>query len=74
MKKYIKSVVYLSLGLSFFVGLVQSDGVVKTPAEAVNYGQYSQYEEISHFLSLLDSLSEELTVQIVGKSLGTEEY
>lgn len=74
MKKYIKSVVYLSLGLSFFVGLVQSDGVIKTPAEAVNYGQYSQYEEISHFLSLLDSLSEELTVQIVGKSLGTEEY
>jgi hypothetical protein len=56
------------------VGLVQSDGVIKTPAEAVNYGQYSQYEEISHFLSLLDSLSEELTVQIVGKSLGTEEY
>ncbi len=74
MNKYIKSVLYLSLGLSFFVGLVQSDGVIKTPAEAVNYGQYSQYEEISHFLSLLDSLSEELTVQIVGKSLGTEEY
>ena len=44
MKKYIKSVVYLSLGLSFFVGLVQSDGVVKTPAEAVNYNQYSHYE------------------------------
>ncbi len=57
-----------------FVGLARGENVVKTPAEEVNYGQYSQYEQISYFLSLLDSLSEELTVQIAGRSFGTQEY
>ena len=64
----------LVVSLIFFMGLARGESVVKTPAEEVNYGQYSQYEQISHFLSLLDSLSEELTVQIVGRSLGTEKY
>jgi hypothetical protein len=68
------SVICLCLGLLFFWGLADGDNTVKTPAELVNYTQYSQHEQISRFLSLLDSLSEELTVQIVGRSLGTEEY
>lgn len=58
----------------FVWGLAYGESVVKTPAEEVNYRQYSQYEQIGHFLSLLDSLSEELNVQVVGRSLGIEEY
>jgi hypothetical protein len=60
--------------LLLFMGLARGASVVKTPAEEVNYRQYSQHEQIGRFLSLLDSLSEELAVQIVGRSLGTEEY
>lgn len=64
----------LVVSLIFFMGLAWGESVIRTPAEEVNYGKYSQYEQISHFLSLLDSLSEKLTVQIVGRSLGTEKY
>jgi dipeptidyl-peptidase-4 len=64
----------LCLGLLYIPGLAEGDSSVKTPAEAANYTLYSQHEQISHFLSLLDSLSEELNVQIVGRSLGREEY
>ncbi len=56
------------------MGWALGENVVKTPAEEVNYGQYSQHEQIGRFLSLLDSLSEELNIQIVGRSLGTEKF
>lgn len=72
--KSIKLWISLCSIILFFIGLTSGESIVKTPAEEVNYGQYSQYEKISYFLSLLDSLSEELTVQIVGRSLRTEEY
>lgn len=58
----------------FFVGVARGDNVIKTPAEEVNYKHYSQNKEISHFLSQLDFRSQELRVQIVGKSLETEDY
>jgi hypothetical protein len=68
------SVVFLCVAIGLLTGLAQPENIVKTPAEAANYSQYSQYEKISQFLSQLDFLSEELTVQVVGRSLGTEEY
>lgn len=72
--KNIKPWVYLCVLLSLFMGTIQGESLVETPAEAVHYKQYSQYEEISRFLSQLDFLSKELAVQIVGRSLETEEY
>jgi hypothetical protein len=62
------------LVLILVLGTFSSASEVKTPAEAVNYSQYSQYEEISLFLSQLDTLSDELAVKIVGRTLGTQRY
>lgn len=69
-----RTLIFLCVAIGLLTGSAQTESVVKTPAEAANYSQYSQYEEISHFLSLLDFLSKELTVQIIGRSLATEEY
>ncbi len=49
-------------------------GAVKTPAEEANYTRYSQYEEISRFLSRLDQLSEELKIRIIGQTLEVRDY
>ncbi len=46
---------------------------LKTPAEEAGYARYSQNEAIARFLSSLDFLSREVTVQVVGKTLGVEE-
>ncbi len=47
---------------------------IKTPAETVNYAQYSQYEEITRFLSLLEHVAPELVVQVIGRTLPTRNY
>lgn len=57
----------------FLIGL-SSYASVKTPAEEVNYTQYSQHEGITQFLSRLDSLSEEMTVQVIGQTKESKSY
>ena len=47
---------------------------IKTPAEEVNYTQYSQYEDVTRFLSRTDELSNELAVRIIGKTRETRDY
>jgi len=47
---------------------------VKTPAEVSRFTRYSQHEEISRFLSVLDQQCAELTVKVVGRTLETREY
>ncbi len=64
----------IAFSIFFSASALPAVEVVKTPAESVNYTQYSQYEEITRFLSRLDHLSSELAVNIVGRSLPTEEY
>jgi hypothetical protein len=44
-----------------------------TPAEASSYLKYTQSQDIAAFLSVLDSVSPELAVTIVGQSLPAEE-
>jgi len=45
--------------------------VIKTPAEAVNYVQYTQYIEMSRFLSRLDSSFPEIRVRLAGRTLAS---
>jgi len=47
---------------------------VKTPAEEATFTRYSQYEEISRFLSRLDQLSKELEIRIIGQTLEVRDY
>lgn len=47
---------------------------VKTPAEEANFTRYSQYEEISRFLSRLDQLSKELEIRIIGQTREVMDY
>ncbi|MFB0566568.1 MAG: M14 family zinc carboxypeptidase [Candidatus Aminicenantaceae bacterium] len=47
---------------------------VKTPAEESNYIKYSQHEEIAGFLSVVDHMSKEMTVQIIGRTRMTSDY
>jgi len=63
-----KSFPALRLISIFFVFLLYSIALAEelpTPAEEVNYTQYSQYEEVARFLSIVDHLSEKMTVQII---------
>ncbi len=58
---------------SFSVTLLLAKAV-KTPAEEANFTRYTQYEEVSRFLSRLDQLSEELEIQIIGQTLEVRDY
>jgi hypothetical protein len=63
--------------LVFFVVLIpfiSGADVVKTPAEATNYMQYSQNEEIASFLSRLAHLSKEAVVQTIGQTKEARDY
>jgi len=46
----------------------------KCPAEEATFTRYSQYEEISRFLSRLDQLSKELEIRIIGQTLEVRDY
>jgi hypothetical protein len=62
--------------LCFFFSMQRSspaDGL-KTPAEETRYTQYSQNEEIARFLSALDFLSPEVTVQVIGKTKDLRDF
>lgn len=56
--------------LSTIVAIARA-GSPPTPGEARLFTRYTQNEDISHFLSLLDSLSPELQVQVIGRSFST---
>ncbi len=60
--------------LSWIVSTLSGAVVVKTPAEAVNYAEYTQHEAIVRFLSRLDALAPELRVKIVGNTLPLRNY
>lgn len=48
--------------------------VIKTPAEAANYAQYTQYVEMSQFLSRLDRLFPEIRVRLAGRTLAARNH
>jgi hypothetical protein len=54
--------------------ILQAAEVLKTPAEAVGYSQYSQHEEIARFLSALDFASPQIRVQIIGQTREVREF
>jgi len=72
MNKKIKNIVLIFFLFSF--ALYSQALTVKTPGEELNYIQYSQHEEITRFLSRVDHLSKEMTVQIVGQTRATRNY
>lgn len=47
---------------------------IKTPAEEVRFKQYTQYEELVSFLSLLEARSPVLKIKIVGRTREVENY
>ncbi len=47
---------------------------LETPAEKVRYTAYTQYEELSRFLSTIDQVSPQMNVGIVGRTLRTRRY
>ena len=59
----------INAGLSLFGG----QSLLATPGEESGYRHYSQNEAIAAFLSALDALSPELSIQIVGRTLPTDE-
>lgn len=63
-----KKVIIHSLVFSFilFANLEIRATTVRTPGEEANYLEYSQHEEIARFLSIVDHLSPEMRVEILG--------
>ena len=57
-----------------FSGHLSALELVKTPAEAVNYIEYTQHEAMTRFLSRLAHTSEVLEVQVVGRTLPDRRY
>lgn len=47
---------------------------LKTPAEQSGYSRYTQYQEVSQFLSALDEASRQVTVQTIGKTLDAKDF
>ena len=72
-KKCFRSLIVLIFLISFFPFISYAE-TVKTPAEKTGYSRYSQHEEITRFLSRVDQLSKEMTVQIIGQTRETEDY
>jgi hypothetical protein len=48
--------------------ILRAAEVLKTPAEAAGYSQYSQHEHIARFLSELDYASPVMRVQVIGQT------
>lgn len=72
--KNVKILIFIILGLTWGLSLFGGQSLLPTPAEESGYRQYSQNEAIAAFLSALDARSPELVVEIVGRSLPTDEY
>ena len=62
-------------GLSALAGQsLQSPSLLKTPAEASGYLEYTQNEALAAFLSALDAASDNVAVSVVGRSLPSDAY
>jgi len=72
-KKNFKAIVFLGFSFLFLTSISMAT-TVKTPTEKTNYTRYSQNEEIAQFLSQVDHLSNEITVQIIGETKETRNY
>jgi len=57
-----------------FLAMFSQAAIVKTPAEQTNFTEYSQHEAITRFLSELDYISKEISVQIIGRTMATEDF
>jgi len=57
-----------------FLTIFSHAAIVKTPAEQTNYTEYSQHEAITRFLSELDYVSKEISVQIIGRTMATQNF
>ncbi|MCX6569924.1 MAG: M14 family zinc carboxypeptidase [Candidatus Aminicenantes bacterium] len=66
--------IFIILGLGWGLSLFGGQSLLPTPAEEASYRQYTQNEAIAAFLSRLDALSPGLSVQVVGRTLPTDEY
>jgi hypothetical protein len=64
----------LGLVLGPSVLAAQSKTALPTPAEGTAYREYTQNEAIAAFLSSLAARSPELRIEIVGRTLPTDEY
>ncbi len=71
--KCLRSLILLIFLISVFPFISHAE-TAKTPAEKTGYSRYSQQEEITRFLSRVDQLSKEMTVQIIGQTRETEDY
>jgi len=62
-------------GISAFAGQSpQPPSLLKTPAEAAGYLEYTQNEALAVFLSALDAASDNVAVSVVGRSLPSDSY
>ncbi|MGQ9801107.1 MAG: M14 family zinc carboxypeptidase [Candidatus Saccharicenans sp.] len=73
MKFRIKTIFFISLILLGFT-LLSAAVQIKTPAEETRFKQYTQYEELVRFLSLLEARSPVIKVKIVGRTKEVENY
>ena len=71
--KFHKRLLLFILFTCFFSSVSLAE-TVKTPAEEANYTRYSQYEDVTRFLSRADELSKELTVRIIGRTREARDY
>jgi len=64
----------LAIFFLFFSSFILGADTVKTPAEEIGYSQYSQYEEITAFLSRVSHISEKIKIQIIGQTREVKNY
>jgi hypothetical protein len=72
-KRYFKALI-LAIFFLFFSSFILGADTVKTPAEEIGYSQYSQYEEITAFLSRVSHISEKIKIQIIGQTREVKNY
>lgn len=75
-EKYLKSLLII-ISISFFILIVPfaySSEIIKTPAEKVNYVQYSQIDDVALFLSELKHVSKEIVIQVIGQTREEKDF
>jgi hypothetical protein len=72
--KYFRRVFLIVPVWLFFLQRSSPAETLKTPAEESRYTKYSQHEEIVQFLSRLDFLAPEVSIQVIGKTRETNEF
>lgn len=69
-----KSGLALVLAAGWLIAAPAALADIQTPAETVNYTEYTQHEALARFLSRLDALSPELRVRVAGRTLPHRNY